>query len=275
MEKKLPPLDSRWDTSIPNQTNPPTPNFDRNGAMGPNELETIAAIIPMGIPNQTNPPTPNFDRNGAMGPNRMETIAAIIPNPPTPNFGRNEAMGPNELVTIAPQIPNSPNPNFDRNGAMGRNELGTIATKILNHPTPNFDRNGAMGPNRFETIAAIIPKEPYGLSEERKSPPLYSQQEMEIKILEIQRLEKLVSSQGLQALGEKEMEKAKIASGYQNQVRFLNADLKITQEEAQLSKLMLKKSEEKFSKVSYFQNIFRHHRYLYFSALFKALVVAS
>ena len=47
MEKTLPPLDSRWDNSIPNQTNPPTPNFDRNGAMGPNELGTIVPQIPM------------------------------------------------------------------------------------------------------------------------------------------------------------------------------------------------------------------------------------
>ena len=204
MEKKLPPFDSRWDNSIP---------------------------------NQTNPPTPNFDRNGAMGPNRMETIAAIIPNPPTPNFGRN--------------------------GAMGRNELGTIASQIRNSPTPNFDRNGVMGPNKMETIAEIIPMEPSGLSAGRKSPPLYSQREMESKTVEIQRLEKVVRSQGLQALGEKEMEKAKITSGYQNQVRFLNADLKKAQEEAQLSKSMLKKSEEKFSKVSYFQNSFRHQTILW------------
>ena len=174
MEKKLPPLDSRWDNSIPNQTNPPTPNFDRNGAMGPNKLETIAAQIPMGITNQTNPPTPNFHRNGAMGPNKMETIAAIIP------------------------------------------------------------------------------MEPNGLTEERKSPPLYSQREMETKTVEIQRLEKVVRSQGLQALGEKEMEKAKIASGYQNQVRFLTSDLKTAQMEAQHYKSMLKKSEEKVSKVKLF-----------------------
>lgn len=174
MEKKLPPLDSRWDNSIPNQTNPPTPNFDRNGAMGPNKLETIAAQIPMGITNQTNPPTPNFHRNGAMGPNKMETIAAIIP------------------------------------------------------------------------------MEPNGVTEERKSPPLYSQREMETKTVEIQRLEKVVRSQGLQALGEKEMEKAKIASGYQNQVRFLTSDLKTAQMEAQHYKSMLKKSEEKVSKVKLF-----------------------
>jgi hypothetical protein len=187
MEKKLPPLDSRWDNSIPNQTNPPTPNFDRNGAMGPNKMETIVEIIPMepnglteGILNQKNPVTPNVDRNGA--------------------------MGPNELGTIVPQIPMEPN----------------------------------------------------GLTEERKSPPLYSQREMETKKVEIQRLEKVVRSQGLQALGEKEMEKAKIASGYQNQVRFLTSDLKTAQMEAQYYKSMLKKSEENVSKVSYFQNIFRH-----------------
>ena len=212
MEKKLPPFDSRWDNSIP---------------------------------NQTNPPTPNFDRNGAMGPNRMETIAAIIPNPPTPNFGRNGAMGPNEFQAIASQIPmgtpNRPNP-----------------------VTPNFDRNGAMGSNELVAHVELqIPMEPSRLTEERKSPPLYSQREMETKTVEIQRLVKVVHSQGLQALGEKEMEKAKITSGYQNQVRFLNADLKKAQEEAQLSKSMLKKSEEKFSKVSYFQNSFRHQTILW------------
>ena len=91
---------------------------------------------------------------------------------------------------------------------------------------------------------------------------MYSQREMETKKVEIQRLEKVVRSQGLQALGEKEMEKAKIASGYQNQVRFLTSDLKRAQEEAQLSKSMLKKSDENFSKVSYFQNTFRHHTIL-------------
>ena len=175
MEKKLPPLDSRWDNSIPNQTNPPTPNFDRNGAMGPNKLETIAAQIPMGITNQTNPPTPNFHRNGA--------------------------MGSNELVAL---------------------------------------------------VELQIPMEPNGLTVGRKSPPLYSQREMEIKTVEIQRLEKEVRSQGLQALGEKEMEKAKIASGYQNQVRFLTSDLKTAQMEAQHYKSMLKKSEEKVSKVKLF-----------------------
>ena len=149
MEKKLPPLDSRWDNSIPNQTNPPTPNFDRNGAMGPNELETIVALQ--------------------------------------------------------------------------------------------------------------IPMEPNGLTEERKSPPLYSQREMEIKTEEIQRLEKVVRSQGLQALGEKEMEKAKIASGYQNTVRFLTSDLKIAQAEAKIAqaeakycKSMLKKKEQDLLQVSYF-----------------------
>ena len=175
MEKKLPPLDSRWDNSIPNQTNPPTPNFDRNGAMGPNGLETMAAIIPMGIPNQRNSVTSNFDRNGA--------------------------MGSNELVAH---------------------------------------------------VELQIPMEPSRLTEERKSPPLYSQREMETKTVEIQRLEKVVRSQGLQALGEKEMEKAKIASGYQNQVRFLTSDLKTAQMEAQHYKSMLKKSEEKVSKVKLF-----------------------
>ena len=92
---------------------------------------------------------------------------------------------------------------------------------------------------------------------------MYSQREMEIKKVEIQRLEKVVRSQGLQALGEKEMEKAKITSGYQNQVRFLNADLKKAQEEAQLSQSMLKKSEENYSKVSYFQNTIRHQTILW------------
>ena len=80
---------------------------------------------------------------------------------------------------------------------------------------------------------------------------------------EIQRLEKVVRSQGLQALGEKEMEKAKIASGYQNQVRFLTSDLKRAQEEVQLSKSMLKKSDENYSKVSYFQNTIRHQTILW------------
>ena len=121
-----------------------------------------------------------------------------------------------------------------------------------NPQTPNFDRNGAMGPNKLETMAAIIPMEPNGITEERKSPPLYSQREMETKTVEIQRLEKVVRSQGLQALGEKEMEKAKIASGYQNQVRFLTSDLKTAQMEAQHYKSMLKKSEEKVSKVKLF-----------------------
>ena len=142
MEKKLPPLDSRWDNSIPNQTNPPTPNFHRNGAMGSNELVALVELQ--------------------------------------------------------------------------------------------------------------IPMEPNGLTVGRKSPPLYSEREMEIKTVEIQRLEKEVRSQGLQALGEKEMEKAKIASGYQNQVRFLTSDLKTAQMEAQHYKSMLKKSEEKVSKVKLF-----------------------
>ena len=153
MEKKLPPLDSRWDNSIPNQTNPPTPNFDRNGAMGSNELVAVVELQ--------------------------------------------------------------------------------------------------------------IPMEPKGLTEERKSPPLYSQREMETKTVEIQRLVKVVRSQGLQALGEKEMEKAKIASGYQNSLRFLTSDLKKAQAEAQMSKSMLKKSEETVSKVSYFQIIFRHQTILW------------
>ena len=92
---------------------------------------------------------------------------------------------------------------------------------------------------------------------------MYSQREMETKAEEIRRLVKVVHSQGLQALGEKEMEKAKIASGYQNQVRFLTSDLKTAQMEAQHYKSMLKKSEENFSKVSYFQNIFRHQTILW------------
>ena len=238
MEKKLPPLDSRWDNSIPNQTNPPTPNFHRNGAMGPNGLGTIAPHIP-------NSPTPNFGRNGAMGRNELGTIASQIRNSPTPNFDRNGAMGPNRMETIAAQIP------------MG-------IPNQTNPVTSNFDRNGAMGSNELVAHVELqIPMEPSRLTEERKSPPLYSQREMETKTVEIQRLVKVVHSQGLQALGEKEMEKAKITSGYQNQVRFLNADLKKAQEEAQLSKSMLKKSEEKFSKVSYFQNSFRHQTILW------------
>ena len=119
-------------------------------------------------------------------------------------------------------------------------------------PTPNFDRNGAMGPNKLEAIAPQIPMGPSGLTEEKEIPPLYSQLEMESKTLEIQRLEKLVLSQGLQASEEKEMEKAKIASGFQNTLRFLTSDLKIAQKEAQHCKSMLKKSEEDLLQVNYF-----------------------
>ena len=132
-----------------------------------------------------------------------------------------------------------------------------------NPPTPNFDQNRAMGPNELEMIAPQIPTEPNGFSEERKSPPLYSQREMEMKTVEIQRLEELVHSQGLQALEEKEMEKAKIASGFQNTLRFLTSDLKIAQTVAQQSKSMLKKSEENLIQVSNFQNMFRHQTILW------------
>ena len=93
---------------------------------------------------------------------------------------------------------------------------------------------------------------PSGLTEEKEILPLYSQLEMESKTLEIQRLEKLVLSQGLQASEEKEMEKAKIASGFQNTLRFLTSDLKIAQKEAQHCKSMLKKREEDLLQVNYF-----------------------